>query len=215
MEKGGTTPEQWQRSVSAPGTEAFKQDFAKWESLKKNLLVALDQTESQLSDQLRARENRERLNAGRHDAVADTYRALVDRYYQSLAAPRAGRPESVDEIRRRSSVVGLRPRRSAPRSRSAGSPTRACRSSSRRAAASALSALRALTLILLIVILLRPVVMVPPAAANNSLLPILVDVSRSMRLSDAGRRRPAHRARAGDRARSAGAARRANTGSSF
>jgi hypothetical protein len=88
MEKGGTTPEQWQRSVSAPGTEAFKQDFAKWESLKKNLLVALEQTESQLADRLRARETRERLNAGRHDAVADTYRELVDRYYQSLAAPR-------------------------------------------------------------------------------------------------------------------------------
>ncbi|MEO7133203.1 MAG: DUF4175 family protein, partial [Vicinamibacterales bacterium] len=88
MQKGGTTPEQWQRSVSAPGTEAFKQDFAKWEELKKNLLVALEQTESQLSDQLRARENRERLNAGRHDAVADSYRTLVDRYYQSLAAPR-------------------------------------------------------------------------------------------------------------------------------
>ena len=88
MEKGGTTPEQWQRSVSAPGTEGFKQDFAKWESLKKNLLVALEQTESKLADQLRARETRERLNAGRHDAVADTYRELVDRYYQSLAAPR-------------------------------------------------------------------------------------------------------------------------------
>jgi uncharacterized membrane protein len=47
-----------------------------------------------------------------------------------------------------------------------------------------LSALRALTLALLILILLRPIVMVPPAAANNSLLPILVDVSRSMRLKD-------------------------------
>jgi uncharacterized membrane protein len=47
-----------------------------------------------------------------------------------------------------------------------------------------LSALRALTLILLMLILLRPIVMVPPAAANNSLLPILVDVSRSMRLKD-------------------------------
>jgi uncharacterized membrane protein len=47
-----------------------------------------------------------------------------------------------------------------------------------------LSALRALTLILLILILLRPIVMVPPDAANNSLLPILVDVSRSMRLKD-------------------------------
>jgi uncharacterized membrane protein len=49
-----------------------------------------------------------------------------------------------------------------------------------------LTLLRAATLILLIVILLRPVVMVPPAAANNSLLPILVDVSRSMRLSESG-----------------------------
>jgi hypothetical protein len=88
MEKGATTPEQWQRSVSAPGTEAFKQDYAKWESLKKNLMVALEQTESKLADQLRARETRERLNAGRHDAVADSYRELVDRYYQSLAAPR-------------------------------------------------------------------------------------------------------------------------------
>jgi uncharacterized membrane protein len=47
-----------------------------------------------------------------------------------------------------------------------------------------LSALRAITLIALIVILLRPVVMVPPNAANNSLLPILVDISRSMRLKD-------------------------------
>lgn len=88
----GTTPEQWSRSVSAPGTEAFKQDFANWESLKKNLLTALDRTESELSDQLRARENRERLNAGRHDAVAETYRGLVDRYYQSLAAPRKPKP---------------------------------------------------------------------------------------------------------------------------
>jgi uncharacterized membrane protein len=48
-----------------------------------------------------------------------------------------------------------------------------------------LTILRALTLILLIAILLRPVVMVPPAAANNSVLPVLVDVSRSMRLTDA------------------------------
>jgi len=84
----GATPEQWERSVSAPGTEAFKQDFTNWESLKNNLLVALERTESKLSDQLRARESRERLNAGRHDAVAESYRELVDRYYQSLAVPR-------------------------------------------------------------------------------------------------------------------------------
>ena len=48
-----------------------------------------------------------------------------------------------------------------------------------------LTALRALTLVLLIAILLRPVVTVPPAAAKNSVLPVLVDVSRSMRLTDA------------------------------
>ena len=47
-----------------------------------------------------------------------------------------------------------------------------------------LSALRSLTLLLLVAILLRPVIVVPPAAANNSLLPILIDTSRSMRLRD-------------------------------
>ena len=54
----------------------------------------------------------------------------------------------------------------------------------RRGSRIGLSALRALTLILLIAILLRPVVMVPPAAAKNSVLPVLVDISRSMRLHD-------------------------------
>lgn len=48
----------------------------------------------------------------------------------------------------------------------------------------ALSALRAITLSVLIAILLRPIVMVPPAAAKNSVLPVLVDISRSMRLHD-------------------------------
>ncbi len=88
MQKGGSTPENWQRSVSAPGTEGFKQDFAKWESLKNNLLLALEQTESKLSDQLRAREKVDRLNVGRYESAPESYRELVDRYYQSLATPR-------------------------------------------------------------------------------------------------------------------------------
>lgn len=88
MPDGGSTPEQWQRSPSAPGTEAFKQDFEKWESLKNNLLAALERTETQVSAELRMREQQQRLNAGGHVAVSDTYRDLVDRYYQSLAAPR-------------------------------------------------------------------------------------------------------------------------------
>ena len=86
--RGPATPEEWQPSVSAPGTEAFKQDFARWESLKKNLLLALERVERSATTQLRDRETRERLNAGASDAVPDDYRALVQKYYQSLAAPR-------------------------------------------------------------------------------------------------------------------------------
>jgi hypothetical protein len=88
---GGSTPETWQPSVSAPGTEAFKQDFARWESLKRQLLVALEKVERGLADDLRQHETRDRLNAGAADAVPDDYRRLVDKYYRSLAAPR--RPE--------------------------------------------------------------------------------------------------------------------------
>ena len=86
--RGPATPEQWQPSVSAPGTEAFKQDFARWESLKTNLLLALEKVERSLTTQLREQETKDRLNAGASDAVPDDYRALVERYYRSLAAPR-------------------------------------------------------------------------------------------------------------------------------
>jgi hypothetical protein len=85
---GAKTPEDWWRSFSAPGTEAFKQDFARWESLKKNLLVALETVETNVADQLRAKESQERLNAGGHDSVSESYRHLVEKYYRSLAAPR-------------------------------------------------------------------------------------------------------------------------------
>ena len=78
----------WWRSFSAPGTEAFKQDFSRWESLKANLLVALEDVETKLSGELRAHESKQRLNVGGHEAVSDAYRDLVDKYYRSLAAPR-------------------------------------------------------------------------------------------------------------------------------
>jgi hypothetical protein len=86
--QGPNQEEGWWRSVSAPGTEAFKQDFARWESLKKNLLVSLEGVESKLSSELRARETNQRFNAGGHQAVGEAYRSLVDQYYRSLAAPR-------------------------------------------------------------------------------------------------------------------------------
>jgi hypothetical protein len=86
--QGPNNSEGWWRSTSAPGTEAFKQDFARWESLKSNLLIALEGVESKVSGELRARENKQRLNAGGHEGVSDAYRDLVDKYYRSLAAPR-------------------------------------------------------------------------------------------------------------------------------
>lgn len=86
--RGGSTPETWQPSVSAPGTEAFKQDYARWESLKRQLLVALEKVERGLADDLRQHETKDRLNAGAADAVPDDYRRMVDKYYRSLAAPR-------------------------------------------------------------------------------------------------------------------------------
>ena len=89
--RGPSTPEDWQPSVSAPGTEAFKQDFARWESLKQHLLLALEKVERSMSDELRQQETKDRLNAGASDAVPDDYRRLVEKYYRSLAAPR--RPE--------------------------------------------------------------------------------------------------------------------------
>jgi hypothetical protein len=86
--QGPAAPEDWWRSFSAPGTEAFKQDFARWQSLKKHLFVAIEDIESRASSELRARETQQRLNAGGHSAVDEAYRDLVDRYYRSLAAPR-------------------------------------------------------------------------------------------------------------------------------
>ena len=49
-----------------------------------------------------------------------------------------------------------------------------------------LAGLRVGTLSLLVVFLLRPVVLLPPANARGAIVPVLVDVSRSMRLLDGG-----------------------------
>lgn len=49
-----------------------------------------------------------------------------------------------------------------------------------------LSGLRALTLGALVLFLFRPVVLLPPVSSRGAIVPVLVDVSRSMRLTDAG-----------------------------
>lgn len=56
-----------------------------------------------------------------------------------------------------------------------------------------LTTLRALTLLLLVAFLLRPVVFVQAQGVSDSLVAILVDVSRSMRIADAGGGQPSTR----------------------
>jgi hypothetical protein len=81
----GRTPEGQQMVTSAPGTEAFKQDFSNWELLRKAIDSALEQTEQSLSQSLRERQAKDRLNAGAGDHTPEQYRKLVEKYYQALA----------------------------------------------------------------------------------------------------------------------------------
>ena len=82
---GGSTPEQHEYSLSAPGTEAFKQDFTKWESLRKDLNLALERYDAAVSQRLAKRLAEDRLSAGGSDRVPDDYARLIARYYESLA----------------------------------------------------------------------------------------------------------------------------------
>ena len=80
--------EQWARSrqsVSAPGTEAFKQDFEHWDSLRRNLETALQQFEAETARALAAGEVRDRPSAGLEEPLPERYRRLVDQYYRALA----------------------------------------------------------------------------------------------------------------------------------
>jgi uncharacterized membrane protein len=58
-----------------------------------------------------------------------------------------------------------------------------------------LVALRAAVLIVIVLFLFRPIIVLPPAATRDAIVPVLVDVSRSMRLPDeTGQTRAAHAA---------------------
>src|SRR6476620_11330996 len=48
-----------------------------------------------------------------------------------------------------------------------------------------LAALRALVLTALVLFLFRPIVLLPPSGVRDAVVPILIDASRSMRLTDA------------------------------
>jgi hypothetical protein len=89
---GMSTPEGRSPSVSAPGTEAFKQDFSRWESLHKQVSLRLERLEASLSQRLLERAARERVQAGSADTAPDGYQQAVDRYFRSLADPEATAP---------------------------------------------------------------------------------------------------------------------------
>jgi hypothetical protein len=79
-----STPETHEFSRSAPGTEAFKQDYSGWDTLRRNIDLAMERYEASLSQRLRNAPV-DRLDAGGSDRVPDAYRQSIARYYQSLA----------------------------------------------------------------------------------------------------------------------------------
>ena len=76
--------QQWQ-SGPAPGTEAAKQDFSAWASLRDDLRVALEAFEASRARAVREEEIGDRPTVGPSERLPDAYRRLVESYYQSLA----------------------------------------------------------------------------------------------------------------------------------
>ena len=73
-------------TLSAPGTEAFKQDFARWEALARQATTAIDQAGSSLSKKLQAQQAKDRLAAGVDDEVPPAYQKQTESYFKALAA---------------------------------------------------------------------------------------------------------------------------------
>jgi hypothetical protein len=79
------SPEEHEWSGSAPGTEAFKQDYAAWQSLAAGVSQALERAESSSAGRLSAALARDRLRAGGSERVPDAYRRQVSRYFEAIA----------------------------------------------------------------------------------------------------------------------------------
>ena len=82
---GGSSPETHEWSPVDQGTEAFKQDFSNWESLRKDVDSALERYEASVIAAAARRGLQDRLNAGGSDRAPDAYRQVIARYYESLA----------------------------------------------------------------------------------------------------------------------------------
>jgi len=72
--------------LSAPGTEAFKQDFAKWEEMRRQATQLLDNVETALSRKLQEKQAHDRLAAGADDKAPAGYQKQVDDYFKAIAS---------------------------------------------------------------------------------------------------------------------------------
>jgi hypothetical protein len=84
----GVTFEDQGMTLSAPGTEAFKQDFARWEQLRQQTTQLLVRAESQLSQRMQTKGASDRLAAGADDTPPPRYQEQVDQYFRRLAGKR-------------------------------------------------------------------------------------------------------------------------------
>jgi hypothetical protein len=83
--ESGGTPEQHEFSQSSPGNEAFKQDFGRWEALRKDVDLAMERYEAAVAARLARKMADDRLSAGGSERVPEAYRPLVSRYFESIA----------------------------------------------------------------------------------------------------------------------------------
>jgi hypothetical protein len=82
----GFTYEGQGMTFSSPGTEGFKQDFARWQQLRDQATGALARVESALSKQLQDKQAADRLASGVDDKAPAAYRSRVDDYFKAIAA---------------------------------------------------------------------------------------------------------------------------------
>lgn len=81
----GSTFEGQGMVLSAPGTQGFKQDFAKWQELTRQVTLALDNIESSASRKLQEKASKDRLASGGDERAPAQYQQQVDSYFKALA----------------------------------------------------------------------------------------------------------------------------------
>ena len=183
-------PKQHEWSRSAPGTEAFKQDYAAWQSLAGDVAKALERAEAAVAGRLSSALAKDRLRAGGSERVPDAYRQRVSKYFESIATQARSREVTFAQS---ASAVGPRGRRCRrARRRLAGVPPRADRA---RPPARRCRRCGFATLLWLVVCLMRPMIRATDVSPRDAVVPILVD---SVAQHGAGRRRrrAPHRSRA-------------------